>query len=250
MVVEQSAVEKQKDFGEKLSNLSPKKKKVLYGGVAAFITVALIAASSVLFMGGRHRMEESYQIASQNAYDGIYEAAFQFAEARNHVSNDVNISIGDTKEVSRLEVLAVSGSEYIIKNSDETSKVTSWLEVQGTGIFTVDLAFGEFIVDSDRHYVLVKVPQPELTECTVSGTGKQFWRDGWIIANGSVAEGVRLSQAQLGEGRMKLEESMKQSRRFHEAAQETAIRMIKSLVEEWNPNIPDLQVEVEFIESI
>lgn len=246
--MEQSIVRKQKSLLKTPSNRDPNKRNNLYWVVTTLIVVVLIVVSLMLFMGGRHRMEQAYQIANQNVYDGMYRTAFKFAEARNHVSNDVNILIGDTKEVSRLEVLAVSGSEYIIKNADETSKITSWLEVQGRGIFTVDLASGEFIVDSDRHHVLVKVPQPELTECTVSATGKQFWRNGWIISNGSVADGVRLSQAQLGEGRVKLEESMKQSRKFHEAAQETAIRMIKSLVEEWNPNI-DLQVEVEFIEG-
>lgn len=236
-------------FFEKLKNLPPNKKKTLYGAVAVLIVGCLLTVSVALFTGGKRRMEEAYQIASQNVYDGMYKVASGFAEEQNHVSNDVDISIGNARELSRLEVLTVSGSEYIIKNADETSKVISWIEVQGRGIFTVDLASGEFIVDSDRCYVLVKIPRPELTECTVSGTGKQFWRDGWIISNGSVAEGVRLSQAQLDEGRVKLEESMKQSRKFHEAAQETAICMIRSLVEEWNPNM-DLQVEVEFLDGV
>ena len=226
------------------------KQKILYRYLIVFIVMIVVGVFSyAFFYAGKQRMDNAYQNANQSAYDGMYQVAYEFAETQNHVSNDVNISIEGVQKISRLEVLTVSGSEYVIKNADETSKIISWLEVQGTGIFTVDLTSGEFIVDSERHYVLVKIPQPRLTECKISGTGKQFWNNGWIIANGSVAEGVRLSQAQLSEGQVKLENSMKQSRRFHAAAQEAAIRMIESLVEEWNFDIQDLQVEVQFIDD-
>ena len=94
--------------------------------------------------------------------------------------------------------------------------------------------------------MLVKIPKPVLTECTVSGIGKQFWRDSRIFSNGSISEGVRLSQDQLSVGRLKLEDSMRQSRRFYEAAQKSAVSTIESLVKQWNPALPDLQVEVEF----
>ena len=67
--------------------------------------------------------------------------------------------------------------------------------------------------------------------------------------NGSVAEGVQLSQNQLKEGRIKLEDAMKQDRRFYDESQKAAVSMIESLVKQWNPSVPDLQVEVEFIES-
>ena len=149
-------------------------------------------------------------------------------------------------------MLTVSGSEFVIKNADSDNKTVSWLEVQGTGVFTVDLSAGEFIVDPERQSVLVKVPKPVLTECAVTGTGKHFWNNGGIFYNffkGSVDDGVRLSQAQMSEGRMKLEDSMRKSRTFSEASQKAAINMIESLVQQWNPNIPDLQIEVEFIED-
>jgi hypothetical protein len=53
----------------------------------------------------------------------------------------------------------------------------------------------------------------------------------------------------MSEGRMKLETSMRQSRIFNDASKDAAINMIQSLVQQWNPNVPDLQIEVEFVES-
>ena len=42
---------------------------------------------------------------------------------------------------------------------------------------------------------------------------------------------------------------MRQDRRFYDESQKAAVSMIESLVKQWNPSVPDLQVEVEFIES-
>lgn len=168
------------------------------------------------------------------------------------------ISIEAAQEVSRLEVLTVSDSEFVIKDPDQNDPTISWLEVQGVGVFTVDLTACEFITDSERQYVFVRVPKPALTECKVSGTGKQFWKrkvlsfvDGKLIfgGNGSVASGVRLAQNQLNEGRIMLEDSMKQNRGFYEAAKTATIDMMGSLVRKWNPDIPNLQVDVEFFEN-
>lgn len=229
-----------------IRNISPSMKKKIKHTV---LIVGMLILSVFAVIRGRTCMEERYHAANQTAYDSIYQTAFDLAEVQNHVSNDILISVEGAQEVSRLEVLTVSGSEYVIKNADETDKTISWLEVQGTGVFTVDLSAGEFIVDSERQHVFVRVPKPMLTQCSISGTGKQFWKNGHFFSNGSVDEGVRLSQKQLSEGRSKLEDSMKQSRTFHENAKVSAERIIELLIKQWNPNAPDLQVEVTFIEG-
>lgn len=198
---------------------------------------------------GKRRLKDAYGMAEKEAYNDIYQTAFEKAEAANHVSNHVFISIGDVQEIARLEVLEVQGSEFVVKNAEGKDKITSWLEVYGTGVFTVDLSMGEFIADSERAYVLVRVPKPALTEVKLTGTGKQFWKDDRILRNGSVQEGVKLSQEQRNEGKMKLEDSIRKNGRFHEESKKAAIRIITSLVQEWNPNIPELQVEVEFMED-
>lgn len=212
----------------------------------------LILAAVLLVCAGINQIKEFYNTAREKAYNGIYQMAFEFAETRNHVSNQAVITVEGIQEVSRLEVLTVRDSEFIIKNKDGNDKTTSWLEVQGVGVFTVDLSAGEYIVDTERKYVYVRVPKPVLTECAVTGTGKRFWNDGGVFYNffnGSIADGVRLSQEQMSEGRMKLEDSMRKSRIFNEASKDAAISMIESLVQQWNPNIPDLQIEVEFMEN-
>ena len=224
-------------------NCSPWKKQLLIVGTVVLLTIAIIVAGICL-------TKSAFNTVRQDVHDSCYDTAYNFAEQRNHVSNYALISVDAAREVSRLEVLSVSDSEFVIKNADKNDRTISWLEVQGTGVFTVDLAAGEFITDPARQYVLVRVPRPVLTECKVSGTGKQFLkRADFLIFNGSVAEGVQLSQNQLKEGRIKLEDAMKQDRRFYDESQKAAVSMIESLVKQWNPSVPDLQVEVEFIES-
>lgn len=216
------------------------------------ILALMILASIALVSIGMWRMGRAYQAAEQDAYDGIYQIAFDHAEARNHVSNYAVISIEGLQEVSRLEVLSVTGSEFVIKNADKDDKTVSWLEVQGRGVFTVDLSIGEYIVDRERQSVLVKVPKPVLTECAVTRTGKRFWNNGGVFQNafkGSVADGVLLSQAQIREGRMALEDSMRKSRVFNESSRKAAVNMITKLVHQWNPNVPDLRVDVEFMDD-
>ena len=211
---------------------------------------ALILLTGALAFWGVRRMENAYETAREDTYSAFYQTAYDLAEKQNHVSNYAVISIEAAQEVSRLEVLTVSDSEFVIKEADDNDPTISWLEVQGIGVFTVDLSACEFIADSERQYVLVRAPKPALTECKVSGTGKQFWkRTGFFTGNGSVAEGVRLSQNQLSEGQIKLEDSMKQNRGFYESAKSAAVDMIGSLVKKWNPSIPELQVEIEFFES-
>lgn len=216
------------------------------------VPTLVILISIIPFFIGMRRMGNAYQTAVQNTYDRFYQVAFDHAEAQNHVSNYAVISIEGLQEVSRLEVLSVTGSEFVIKNADKKDKTVSWLEVQGRGVFTVDLSIGEYIVDRERQSVLIKVPKPVLTECTVTGTGKRFWNNGGFFYDtfkGSVADGVRLSQAQMSEGRTKLEDSMRKSRTFNEASHKAAINMITELVHQWNPNVPDLRVDVEFMED-
>lgn len=142
--------------------------------------------------------------------------------------------------------MRVGDTEFVIHEPDEEQKIRSWLEVMGTGIFTVELAEGEFIADAERRYVLVKVPEPVLTECAIEGIGKQYWKNEAFFSNGSVAEGVKLSQSQMKEGKKLIEEAIKQNRKFHQAARDSAIMMIDELVKKWNPEFEDLQVEVRF----
>lgn len=228
--------------------LFSRQKKSIHNFIICIMLPVLASVLSLAY--GIHSMKKSYEIAQQNTYNAFYQTAFDFSEKKNHVSNRVSISVDGVREVSNLEVLTVNSSEFIIKDADQNDKIVSWLEVKGTGVFTVDLSAGEFIVDSDRKYVLVKIPKPILSKCKVTGTGISYFNNTGIFSNGSVADGVRLTQTQLSEGRIKLEDSMKQNRRFHDAAMESSIYTIESLIQQWNPNIPDLQIEIAFIENI
>lgn len=220
-----------------------------YGRIWLVVFPVLLLCSIVISCYiGMNRMKDAFEEADEEAYNNIYQVAFEKAEKANHVSNYALISIEDMHEIERLEVLEVQGSEFVIKNADEKNKITSWLEVKGTGIFTVDLSMGEFITDSERRYVLVRVPNPVLTNVKVTGTDTRFWKDDRIVSNGSVKEGVELSQNQMSEGRIKIEDSMRRSRRFNEESKNAARRILTALVQEWNPNIPELQVEVEFMD--
>lgn len=236
----------------KQKKIDPKKRTTYIKG--ALFAVFLIAALLLIYFGSdiRSRHISDAYIAARDAeaesvYQRFYDTAFEQAEERYHVSNRAVISIGDVTRLTRLEVLTVSDSEFVIENeSDNDQKITSWLEVQGIGVFTVDLQAAEFITDAQRQYVLVRVWKPELTNCTISSTGDHFWKNG--IWNDSIKVGVELSREQMREGRQLVEDSIRRNRNFYDSALSAAESSIRSLVKSWNPDIPDLTVEIEFID--
>lgn len=223
-------------------------KKISSGQFKNGLAVVFLVAALFLYNNGMRRTQEAYENSRRNVSDKFYQAAYDFEEARHHVSNYIVINVEDIRNTARLEVLKVNDTEFVIERpSDDGYGIYSWLEVQGVGVFTVDLTASEFIADNERQYVLVNIPNPVLTQCAVEKTGKHFWKNTSIF-NGSIAEGVRLSQEQLNEGRLCLEDAMRQSRRFYEASRKAAVSMVESRVKQWNPELPDLQVEVNFID--
>lgn len=194
---------------------------------------------------GQTKAEEEERI-----YQEYYDSSYAAAEAEYHVSNRGEIYIDSVKEKANLEVLQVSAVEHSLIDEDGT---ISWLEATGTGVFTVDLAAGEYLIDNERSYVLARVPQPAFTNATISNEERLLFEDGTLkilgveLLNGNTKEGEELAQRQREEVYVALKEDIASNQRFFQSAQTSARNVIVNLIRELNRDIPGLTVEVEFI---
>lgn len=217
--------------------------------ILSFMVSLLLIKSA--FTSIKKTYYDSKEDSMQTVYNSIYENRYQAAEAKTHVSNDITIRIEDIQEKAELEVLHVSDVEYVVVNKeDHPENITSWLEVPGTGIFTVDLSGGEYIVDSKHQYVCVRVPQPRLAQFNVDyGDVKQLlWKND--IFNESIKVGEHQMEKQITEGEMRLKQYLTSNRMIHENALNSAKIRIENFVKQLNPDVTDLTVEVEFVENI
>ncbi|SCX32762.1 Protein of unknown function [Ruminococcaceae bacterium P7] len=176
--------------------------------------------------------------------------SYNFAEAHNHVTNRGIINIESIQDKSDLEVLKVSDVEYITNEKTE-DKVTSWLEVPGTGVFTVNLSMSEFIIDDVRHYILARVPKPEIKTENIEIESEKvkilaYQNNHWIFDNGSVDEGEQVAQRQLSEAQTKIQEDVQSNERYFEIAKSSAENIIKQLIKSLNEDVSNLDIEVEF----
>ena len=227
-----------------------------YGITVSLIVLVVLAAACLLLLKnsikiGAEALSNNYRAAYESekdvAYNKLYQSAFDRAEKNYHVSNKVVISIGNLEETKKLEVIKANDVEFITQDKDRSSgNVTAWLEVSGEGIFVVDLKAAEFIVDNSRRYVLVRIPYPELTNVTIVNTTKRWFKDDLI--NGSYKEGVHLALKQRNEAILRIQKSLMSNQYIYNSAQTVARSMIENLVKQFNPDIPDLTVEVEFID--
>ena len=111
----------------------------------------------------RQAFEAEKAAAEETVYHAYYEQGYQLAEAEYHVKNRAMISLGNIRETAVLEVLNISDIAFMIEDpTAENKNIQSWLEVPGTGVFTVNLAAGEFLADDERMMVYVRLPKPEL----------------------------------------------------------------------------------------
>lgn len=190
---------------------------------------------------------EKYSNAKDAKVDKIrqdyWEKGYVEGEEEYHTSNRIVIGIEDVRKTANLEVLKVRDVVYIISNE----KDQAWLKATGTGGYTVNLAAGEYLIDHERQYVLVRVPRPELT-VNLDSAELMFYKNGSFIGNGSISGGADLARRQLAEAKMKLSEDIKSNQKFNQYAEESAQTLIESLVKKFNWDIQNLEVDVEFFD--
>lgn len=160
--------------------------------------------------------------------------------------NDVTIRLEDVRKTAKLEVMKVSSVVYIHDTGALEGKVVAWLKVSGTGVYTVDMTAGEYVVDNGNRYVLVRVPEPELSQVEVTDKEKKLYRDKRWFTNGDPGQGVDLAIAQLAQAQTELTEDIRNNRYANDSLENNARIVISALVRSLNPDIPDLAVDVEF----
>lgn len=230
------------------------------------ITVLLFALLGVMIFVGYYLLKSAVRSVSQasNAVyqrtsekviketeDSYYQMAFTKAEKENHVSNDIVLSIGNMREQSRLEVLQVGDVEFVSQNgNDSTDNITAWAVIPGSGTYTVDFTRSEFIIDNEHHYILARIPKPELTSCNLDINGIKIYKvDKEGLGNGSYQEGVMVAQNQLKEAYRELECKLSEDQENITTVQDSARKLISQFIKNLNSKVTDLIVEVEFIDA-
>lgn len=237
---------KKKEQWKKIFSLS----NICFAVTVILIMVAAFVISNAIHKGGesaKEAYESAKDRASEDAYNRFYDTAYASAERKYHVSNNVSIEVASIREEANLEVLKVSDVEYVIESKDDNENgIEVWMEFYGDGVYTVDMKASEFIIDSDRQYVLVRVPRPELTNCRITQRNRLFWQNGAF--NKSLSVGTDLAVEMENAGYAKLNNYMKSNPQFYKSAKSSAQTVIANLVKSLNSELTDLVVEVEFMD--
>ena len=222
-----------------------------------FLAILIILCGAGVFIAGLGRgsiavkeaFESSKKAAEEETYHAYYEQGFRAGEAEYHVKNRAVLTLGNIRETAELEVLSVSDIAYMIQDpSGENKNTLSWLEVPGTGVFTVNLAAGEFLADDERMTVYARLPKPELLpmNINVDHANVRVLRFSSSALLSSVQDGERLAGKQLNEARTKILEDIGSNLQYYEFAENSARTLLESLIRAFNSGIPGLKVEIDF----
>lgn len=254
---ERPASRKSRRFAVKWSILVPIVCIFLCLGISTYCFLDMFAVgANAVDTAFTPAMEE----ASQKIYQQFYNTAYEMAEEAHHTSNRVSISIGNLRETQKLEVLAVSEVSYQAEKQEEQGGIAeaitgflnkesnSWLEVPGSGVFTVNLQAGEFIVDEVRQTVLIRIPGPELTNFTLDYENVEvlYFDEGGVLKN-SAKYGVDKAMKQLQNAELELIQEVSNNQELYNRARAATENMLTQLVRQLNPHLLNLTVEVEFL---
>ncbi len=220
---------------------------------ALVLFIAAVVISFFAFSSGTLAVKQAFdrerKTAEEATYQGFYEQGFKAGEENYHVKNRAVITLGNIRETANLEVLSVSDVVFMIEEPEKANKnIQSWIEVPGSGVYTVDLAAGEFLVDDERSMVFVRVPKPELLPININIDHAnvkilRFASNAW---NTSVRDGEVLAGKQLNEARTRIQEDISSNLQYYEFAESSAKTLLENLIRAINSDIPELKVEIEF----
>lgn len=221
------------------------------------LVAVLIIVSGYLFSqtvtvgisGAKDAYQAVFAEVSGQTAEKYYVWAFDKGERDYHTSNAVAISLEGFREQANLEVLQASDVEFVVHDGDDF-KV--WLSIPGNGVFTVDLALGEFLVDDVRRVVVARLPGPKLSACEIDKKNIEMFEldNGGIFHpfNGTYAKGEELAQSHLAEGARMIQEELGGNQMYQSSAEHSAERIVTELIQGMNPGIEDLKVVVEFLD--
>lgn len=240
-----------KQLGPRTSGKTETILSILIIAVTFAVVMLIIVGFTRSTTRAKRAFAEQKEAAASEAYSGFYERSYNAAEAEYHVKNQAVITLGNIREISDLEVLDVSDVVYMIEDpNQQNGKTLSWLEVPGSGVFTVNLSAGEFVVDRDRHRVHVRIPAPELRTDNISidyANVKllKFEKEKFSGKN-SVKDGEDLVNRQLKQAYQTIRSDIQSNTQYITYAREAARSLTQSLISAVNSEVPDLTVQVEF----
>ncbi len=191
--------------------------------------------------------KEAKSATEQRVKEEREQEAKQKAKEEYKVTNKVTISVDSLRNEAKLEVLEVYDEEYVIENEKSNKNgIESWLKVPGKGVYTVDLAASEFIVDNERQSVFVRVPEPQLENYTIiyKEVEQLLFENGGF--NESIAVGEEVAKQQLMAGYMQIGKTLGRDPSFYQSAERSAEWIITELIKSFNAGVENLTVEVEF----
>jgi len=215
---------------------------IVITAILLFLTVVMFSVSSRIALSS---LEKTFEDEKSKAAQEIYDMAYDYAERKHHISNEVIINITDIQKKASLEVFEVTATEVILKN-DKENKFTEWYEFSAKGIYTVDLENAEYIVDKIHKTVTVRIAKPKLTNFTLVNSDKDPLFSANKGGNDSQKDGVNLRLDAQNEAHSSLENKCRK-KEYYDKAKESAQKSISALVKSFNPDVEDLIVFVEII---
>ena len=198
---------------------------------------------------GMNAYEKTKEQSADEVYQSYYDSSYHYAEKKNHVSNQTLITITKVEEINQLEVLEVSQNTVETESSENNASGTfTWLSMTGSAVYVVNLNTAEYVIDQQRSSVIVRIPKPTFEYRPIEEVEELITNTKHHLQNGSIKEGETITQDLIKKGNEEIRSELKANQENLPKAKESAVSLITSLVKQANPEIPNLQVIVEFMD--
>lgn len=222
----------------------------------------ILLAFCTFILGIQGTYHSAKDTAKQETEESFYNAVFELSESAHHLSNDITIQIQGITEIRNLEVLNVFLTDYQVWPEQETSggvldivvdpligDAEAWIRFDGIGIFTVSLQNADFILDEQRKSVLVRVPSPVMERVLIQQDEDDvLYTSNAGLFNNASDTGQQLVLSLTQKAQQDMTAKARSNPEYYAQAKASAEKTITQLIKNLNPDLPDLTVEVEFID--
>lgn len=222
----------------------------------------ILLAFCTFILGIQGTYHSAKDTAKKETEESFYNAVFELSESAHHLSNDITIQIQGITEIRNLEVLNVFLTDYQIWPEQEASggildavtdpligDAEAWIRFNGIGTFTIDLQNTDFILDEQRKAVLVRVPSPVMGQILIQQDEDDvLYTSSAGLFNYSSDTGNQLVLSLTQKAQQDMTAKARSNPEYYAQAKGSAEKTIIQLIKNLNPDLPDLTVEVEFID--